>query len=182
MGLVVGYDRDFARQYFLRTFHGLAGGVTWELCPLPEEFEYLAERLSETTIFNMTDRLGSPWFDGNPYALARRTMRTTDRLLLQQAEAAANRLLLSEGLVRRGLSNVHGCTRRKRDDWTSRRDLAARLYSHASRKEDLADDKRIVLRRMPVQIQSWANLLALVPGNDYLEMLVAKPSSMIETV
>ncbi len=178
---VAGYDRDFAAQFFRRTFHSLApDGRFASGVIMPLEFDYVAQRLAETVVFSEQSRLGSPWFNGDVRDLAEATRRTEDRRLLQLAETAANHLLVVEGVVSRGgLRNLRSDRRRQNERPLDRQKLAGVLYRHASNWRWHKEPERFVLRRMSANIQPWVELLRLIPGNDYLEMLGQRASRII---
>lgn len=183
MRLTAGYDRDFAAQFFRRTFYGLApDGVVPGGKILPLEVEYMAMRLAETVVFPAVARLGCPWYTGNPASLAEATRHTEDRWLLQRAETAGNNMVILEGLVTRGgLVNIRADQRRSRyeKDPPNRQKLAGVLYRHASNWHGHTEASRFVLRRLSANVQTWVQLLSMVSGNDYLEMLATRASSLL---
>lgn len=175
MKYTAGYDRDFAAQFFRRTFNSLAVVVDGRF--LPMEIDYVAQKMSETVVFSQQPRLGSPWYYGDIRQLAETTRNTADRRLLQLAEVAANQLLIFEGVVTRGgLQDLRG--QRPKEKTLNRQKLAAVLYRHASNWRWHRESERFVLRRMSANVQAWVELLRLVPGNDYLELLAEQPSTV----
>jgi len=171
MKLVVGYDRDLAFQFFLRTFQTIApGGVFDETRTfLPDEFEYVAAQLVDTVVFSVDPEhiVGSPWWRGDLNELAQSTDQSDDESLLQNAETVANILLIREGIVVRKTSPL---------DWYYNL-LASRLYRNASRRR-LKESERFTLRRMSRNVEPWTELLSRIPGNDYLEMMFERTSPL----
>lgn len=176
MKYTAGYDRDLAVQFFLRTFRALAQFADGRI--LPMEIDYVAQRMAETVVFSRQPRLGSPWYRGNVRDLAEATRYTEDRRLLMLAEAAANQLLVIEGVVTRG--GLQDLSRRRRGDKPlDRQKLASVLYRHASNWHWHKEPERFVLRRMSANVRPWVDILRLVPGNDYLELLGQRTSTML---
>lgn len=181
MKYTAGYDRDLAVQFFFRTIRGLApDGHLPNGRILPQEISYVAQRLAETVVFSGRPRLGSPWYDGDVKELAEATYHTKDRRLLQLAEITANQLLVIEGVVSRGgLRNLRMDRRHRGGQVIDRQKLAGVLYRHASNWSGHREPERFVLRRMSANVQPWVELLRLIPGNDYLEMLGQRASRII---
>lgn len=179
MRYAAGYDRPLAGQFFRRTFRSLAAHRLPSAEPWHEELEYLAERLAEMTVFSSTDRIGSPWYWGNPEELVQATDRSMDRLLLQRAETAANQMLLFEGLLARGLHNIRGSVRGNGKDSGFRLRLASDLYRNAADGWWLTEREQALFLRLAEHARPWAYILALIPGNDYLEMLGGRTATTL---
>lgn len=177
MRYVAGYDRDFSRQFFLRTFQSLAPcGRFSEAKFLPEEFAYVATRFSETAVFSRGERLGSPWEKDNPKRLVWTTRNPASQSLFQKAERAANQLLIREGIVRKNIENL---TRNFEHKLSQKQEIIEALYWNASTWQHLGEPDRFVLRRMSLNVSPWMRLLALIPENDYLEILASRPSPLL---
>lgn len=180
MKLTAGYDRNFAEQFFRRTFHSLApDGRTDEGRVLPLEVDYMASVLADTAVFSNQPRLGSPWFRGSVEELVQLTSDTSNRRLLQAAEDTANQLMLVEGLVARGILRVRRERRRGDVPQIDRQKFAGQLYRHVSNWRWHSEEHRFVLRRLSANVGPWVDLLGRVPGNDYLEMLGERSSSIL---
>jgi hypothetical protein len=172
---IVGYDKDFARQFFLRTFQSLAPGGFFsedKRIFLPEEFDYMATQLSDTTTFSlMSERFGSPWWRGDPGMFEYAIRKTEDEHLLKEAEDLANALMIRTGIVAR-----------KESPWVLLEDIykeiIRRLYLNAS-KRPLSESRKFVLHRMARNVQPWTELLSMVPGNDSLQSLLKQTSPLI---
>lgn len=174
-----GYDRDLARQFFRRSLRDI-GRHVFHGCGCPEEeTDYLAEHLSATAVFGLDARLGSPWCAESPVALANLARHARDRLTLQRAETAANQLLLGEGLLARGLTNLRGESRREDSRNRFRSKLASALYLYASRAGHLTLREQAVLVGLSGGVEQWTKVLALLPGNDYWEELARRETSRI---
>jgi hypothetical protein len=177
MRYVAGYDRDFSFQFFMRTFQELA--LREQLLDstfLPEEFAYMAARLSETMVFPRGERIGCPWEKENPEQLAWNTRGITSQLVFQKTERAANQLLIREGLVRKNIANLTAKFHREADRKT---EVIKMLYKNASRWPRLQDSERTVLRQISFNVMPWMELLARIPGNDYREMLANQHSPLL---
>ena len=177
MQYTAGYDRDFSFQFFQRTFqelapHGQFSGTNF----LPEEFTYMATKLSETTVFPRGEYIGCPWEKENPEQLEWRTHDITSQLVFQKTEKAANQLLIREGLVRMNIANLMAAFR---GEASRKIEVTEMLYRKASRWPRLNDSERTVLRRMSFNVKSWMELLSLIPGNDYFEMMANRPSPLL---
>jgi len=177
MRYVAGYDRDFSRQFFLRTFQELAPrGQFFGTTFLPEEFTYMATKLSETTVFPRGEYIGCPWEKENPERLAWTTHEVKHQLVFQKVERAANQLLIREGLVRKNIANLTAAFHREA---ARKNEVIAVLYNNASRWPRLQDSECTVLRRMSFNVVPWMDFLARIPGNDLLEMLANQPSPFL---
>jgi hypothetical protein len=177
MRYVAGYDRDFSRQFFLRTFQELAPcGQFLGTKFLPEEFTYMAARLSETMVFSRGERIGCPWEKENPERLAWTTHQIASQLVFQKVERAANQLLVREGLVRKNITNLTAAFHREA---SRKSEVTETLYRNASRWPRLQDAERTVLRRMSFNVMPWMELLARIPGNDLLELIASQPSPLL---
>jgi hypothetical protein len=177
MRYVTGYDRDFSRQFFLRTFQELAPqGRFFSTTFLPEEFTYMATRLSETMVFSRGEYIGCPWEKENPEQLAWRDHAMTSQLAFQKTERAANQLLIREGLVRKNIANLMATFHREASRKT---EVTERLYRNASQWPRLTDSERTVLRRMSFNVTPWMELLSLIPDNDYFVMMANQPSPLL---
>jgi hypothetical protein len=177
MKYTAGYDRNFARQFFLRTLRDLALVVDGRI--LPMEIDYMAERMTETVVFSQQPRFGSPWYRGGVMDLVEATEHTDNRRLLQLAEAAANQLLVIEGVVTRGGLRDRRNSRRRQETPIDLQKWAGVLYRHASNWHGHHESERFVLRRMSANVRPWVELLRIIPGNDYLEMLGRRASTML---
>lgn len=177
MRYVAGYDRDFSFQFFFRTFQELAPcGRFSETTFLPEEFTYMATRLSETMIFPRGERIGCPWEKENPEKLAWETTTITSQLVFQKVERAANQLLIREGLVRKNIANL---TAAFHHEASRKSEVTEMLYRNASKWPRLQDSERTILRRISFNVAPWTELLARIPGNDLLEMIANRPSPLL---
>jgi hypothetical protein len=177
MRYVAGYDGDFSRQFFQRTLqelapHGQFSGTTF----LPEEFTYMATKLSETVVFPRGEYIGCPWEKENPEHSAWTTHNVTSQLLFQKIERAANQLLIREGLVRKNIANL---TAAFHHEASRKTEVIEVLYKNASRWPRLQDSERTVLCRMSFNVMPWMELLARIPGNDLLEMIANQPSPLL---
>jgi hypothetical protein len=177
MRYAAGYDRDFSFQFFQRTFQELAlQGQFLGTKFLPEEFTYMATKLSETTVFPRGEYIGCPWEKEDPEQLAWRTHGITSQLVFQKTERAANQLLIREGLVRRNIANLMATFHREASRKT---EVTEVLYRNASKWPGLQDSERTVLRRMAFNVTPWMELLSLIPNNDYFTMVADQLSPLL---
>lgn len=172
------YDKDLANQFFLRTFDALAPDGKFPGAKFSqEEFAYMAARLSETAVFPRGERIGSPWERENPKVLMWTTRNASNRSVSEKAERAANQLLIREGMVRRNLENL--MAKFDRTVQRKKNEVVEALYWNASSWTGLSTPERFVLRRMSLNVEPWMELLSLVPGNDYFELLTTQPPSLL---
>jgi hypothetical protein len=181
MRLVVGYDRDLALQFFRRTFGTLVPSAEPARCITPEEQEYMAHKVTDSVVHGSGPHVGCPWVSGELEALAFASMSGVDRALFDRVELAANQILIFEGFVAHGgLWDLTGVQHDPKDSgWNEK--VARTLFRNASRWAYLNAGERAVLRAMSEHVHEWIGLLALVLGNDYLELLGEEPSSILST-
>ena len=172
------YDQALANQFFLRTFESLAPeGRFLRAKFLPEEFTYVAARLSETAVFSRGERIGTPWERADPKTLVWTTRKPSDQATHLKAERAANQLLIREGMIQRNIENLLA----KFDGAASRAktEIIETLYWNSSAWQRLQESERFVLRRMSMNVEPWMELLSLVPGNDLFDLCAVQSSPLL---
>ena len=168
MKLTVGYDKDLARQFFLRSVDALS--VRREFRNLkPAQTAYLAERFSETatvsygnTLVHPTDRLPSTF-------LVRLCETKPDRRLLQMAEHRANELLFAEGFMAFG--GVFPLTDPKKRK--TNLPVIGQLYMYSAFGRFRTGAEAETLLSLSVDARRWIRLLGFMHGLDCLEQLAA---------
>lgn len=181
MRFAVGYDRDLARQFFLNILRELApyGRFSNERLSnehlRPEEFDYVAERLTETACFPFDpERIGCPWPIIDFSWLLGIAPLTDSERVMREAELVANFLLLRAGAVTHGgLAERRGTPRRRTVPTKEYQVHAAQtLYRCAARRERLKESERWVLMRLARNAEPWVEVLSLLPNSDIFKALV----------
>lgn len=170
MRCVVGYDRDFARQFFLRNVRIFLkrpefGSIT------EEEIRYLSLRFSEQVSISCGNELATPEYRVDLERFIDPDFVSTNMRRSRFAEWLANHLLFYGGLRAFGLDNL-----RKRDERPPSSLVIRALYHNAAKANFRGMEETFVLLQLGHNAPEWIRLLAFVPGNDLLEMLALHPS------
>ncbi len=175
--LIVGYDRPFTEQFFRRHFRTFADRLEFSFIT-PEEVEYLAGWFAMFACVPLGNNIAHPRPIKELFALAYDSGRTNDRSTLQSAEAAANQIMFIEGFYALG-GLWHNMRSGPSAYENPRLELMQTLYRNSTGGRLRTEKENYLLRQLSRTAPIWLSLLRLVPGNDYLEMLAARPSNYI---
>ncbi|MBI4049860.1 MAG: hypothetical protein HY398_00230 [Candidatus Doudnabacteria bacterium] len=166
MRYVVGYDRDFATQYFRRSVLPLLALPPFKVIA-DVELNYLASRFGEDVCVPLYNELARPPERHAIELLLDIRKVRADRRLSQMAEGAANGLLFYQGLPARG-----GLRKLRRLDMNRRQVavLIKKLYNRAALAKFRTSDEKGLFHRLSEHIPEWLDLLSLIPGNDFVEV------------
>jgi hypothetical protein len=175
MKLIVGYDRDFTAQFFRRSLNELIQPEANKkrTSIVPEEIDYMSERLAETSMFSYVEKLGTPWVFDDLKELSQLHPSEATRAQLEKSECAANQLLIVEGLVLRS-GALRPTTQEEWESANSRMGMARKLYRNASVNKCHGAVTRVALCSMADHLGPWVQYLSLLPGNDYMQLYFSR--------
>ena len=179
MRLVVGYDRGLAEQCFKRNLNQLVTSSQHTKAITPMEVNYVAERLSETSVFGLERRLGNPWV---VYADVKKLLNTQIRFMTRtdflNCELIANNAIFVDGLVSR--IGVRAMNYEQLEALRKKNELIRKLYRKASASEFHNEEYGEVLVAMSKHVAEWVRCLSFFPGHDFQDLLSTLSSYRFE--
>jgi len=167
MRLVVGYDQALAAQCYRRNLRQLVGSRSTITAG---EIDYFAERMAETSIFSLSERLGNPWMlRENARDFLKIPVKSATRTQFQKFEWVANNLVILEGVVGRA-GGFKPMTYEQGRVLLKRMEFAQTLYRKASHGQFYTAEQVTVLKSLSAHVPEWVKCLSLLPGNDYMDL------------
>lgn len=168
MNLVVGYDKDFAAQYFRRSIRELLSIHEVGAVILPREIDYLATHFGQTVEAPTSEILVRPQFSVIELRLLLFSCEhdRDDARASRLAEWEAVRRMLDHALISANFSKEAEHQVRRRNH----RALTTLLFEAAAKAKFRTSSESFILRKIAHNVRPWMILMLLIAGKDMKEI------------